>query len=57
MSQPNRLVTVQVVAGSVDEKTLKNLHFGPGSLLKNLAMWIFEDFEPSASLVPDGNAA
>ena len=31
-------VTVQVVARGANEKTLKNLHFGPGSLSKNLAM-------------------
>jgi hypothetical protein len=50
-------VTVQVVARGVNEKTLKNLHFGPGSLLENLAMWIFEGFEPQASYISDGNAA
>ena len=51
------LVTVQVVTKGMNEKTLKNLCVGPGSLVKNLAMWMLEGFEPPASFVADGNAA
>lgn len=42
-------VTVQGVPEVTFEKNLKNLHFGPGALAKNLAAWIFESFGQKTS--------
>jgi hypothetical protein len=39
------------------EKTSKNLHVRPGSLLKNLAVYMFEGCKGQTSFVTQGKAA
>jgi hypothetical protein len=50
-------VTVQVVEKGPTKKISKNLHVRPGSLLKNLAVYMFEGCKGQTSFVTQGKAA
>jgi hypothetical protein len=50
-------VTVQVVEKGQTKKTSKNLHVRPGSLLKNLAVYMFEGCKGQTSFIARGKAA